>query len=103
NGVRAFPVGEGSDSRGWLAQLELRYNLGYGLSPYLLLDGGRTINGGIDDGDDRNVSGAGFGMRINHGRWNADLVSAWTLEGGDAQSDGRQRDPRFWFNISYQL
>lgn len=103
NGVRAFPVGEGSDSRGWLAQVELRYNLGNGLSPYLLFDGGQTPNGGIDDGDDRNISGTGLGLRINHGDWNADLVSAWKLDGGDAQSDGRQKDPRVWFNVSYQF
>lgn len=103
NGVRAFPVGEGSDSRGWLAQLELRYNLGNGLSPYLLVDGGRTPNGGIDDGDDRNLSGAGFGLRFNRGGWSADLVSAWKLDGGHALSDGKQRDPRVWFSISYQL
>lgn len=103
NGVRAFPVGEGSDSRGWLAQLELRYNLGHGLTPYLLFDGGSTSNGGIDEGEDRNISGAGLGLRINHGDWNADVVSAWKLDGGDAQSDGRQRDPRFWFSVGYQF
>ncbi|SDN57257.1 ShlB/FhaC/HecB family hemolysin secretion/activation protein [Vreelandella arcis] len=103
NGVRAFPVGEGSDSRGWLAQLELRYNLGNGLSPYLLLDGGHTPNGGINDGEDRNISGTGLGLRANHGNWNADVVSAWKLDGGDAQSDGRQKDPRVWFNVSYQF
>lgn len=103
NGVRAFPVGEGSDSRGWLAQLELRYNLGNGLNPYVLIDSGRTVNGGIDDGDDRSISGAGFGLRMNHNGWNADLVSAWKLNGGDSQSDGRQRDPRIWFTVNYQF
>lgn len=103
NGVRAFPVGEGSDSRGWLAQLELRYNLGNGISPYLLLDGGHSRNGGIDDGEDRNISGTGLGLRLNHGNWNADVVSAWKLDGGDAQSDGRQKDPRVWFNVSYRF
>ncbi len=103
NGVRAFPVGEGSDSRGWLAQLELRYTLDNGLSPYLLIDGGSTPNGGIDAGDDRTVSGAGFGVRYNYSAWSADLVSAWKLEGGKAQSDGRQKDPCFWFNLAYSF
>ncbi|MDR5886714.1 ShlB/FhaC/HecB family hemolysin secretion/activation protein [Vreelandella janggokensis] len=103
NGVRAFPVGEGSESRGWLAQLELRYNLGDGLSPYLLLDGGHTPNGGIDDGEDRNIAGTGLGLRLSHGNWDADLASAWKLDGGDAQSDGRQKDPRVWFNLSYRF
>lgn len=103
NGVRAFPVGEGSDSSGLLGQLELRYTLDNGLSPYLLVDGGRTSSGGIDDGDDRSVSGAGFGVRYNIGGWSADLVSAWTLDGGEAQSDSRQKDPRFWLNIGYRF
>lgn len=103
NGVRAFPVGEGSDSRGWLAQMELRYNLGSGFSPYLLADAGRTLNGGIDDGDDRRLSGAGLGLRYSTVHWSADLVSAWKLSGGDAQSDGRQKDPRFWFNVGYRI
>lgn len=103
NGVRAFPVGEGSDSRGWLAQLELRYNLDGGLSPYLLVDGGRTLNGGIDEGDDRSLSGGGFGLKYNSNDWSVDLVSAWKLSGGDAQSDERQKDPRFWFSVGYRF
>jgi len=102
NGVRAFPVGEGSDARGWLAQIELRYNLGHGISPYLLFDGGHTPHGGIDN-EERDISGAGLGVRINYGDWNADMVSAWKVDGGDAQSDGRQKDPRFWFNLGYQF
>ena len=96
-------MGEGSDSRGWLAQLELRYSLGNGLSPYLLGDGGRTLNGGIDECNDRSLSGAGFGLRYSQNKWSADFVSAWKLSGGDAQSDGRQKDPRFWFNVGYRF
>lgn len=103
SGVRAYAVGEGSDSRGWLAQLELRYSIGQGLSPYLLVDGGRTSNGGVNDGDDRAVSGAGFGVRYSYAGWNADLVSAWTVSGGDSESDSKQRKPRVWFNLVYNF
>ncbi|GGB52618.1 hypothetical protein GCM10011502_27200 [Oceanisphaera marina] len=103
NGVRAFPVGEGSDSRGWLAQLELRYDLGQGWVPYLLLDTGRTPNGGTDEGEDRAVSGMGAGVRYAGSHWHADLVSAWKVSGGDAQADGKQQDPRLWFNLGYRL
>lgn len=103
SGVRAYSVGEGSDSRGWLAQLELRYSIGQGLSPYLLVDGGRTWNGGVDDGDDRAVSGAGFGVRYSYAGWNADFVSAWAVSGGDSQSDSKQRKPRVWFNLGYSF
>lgn len=103
SGIRAFPVGEGSDSRGWLAQLELRYAMGQGFVPYLLLDSGRTPNGGNDEGEARALSGAGAGIRYYRNNWNADLVSAWKVAGGDAQADGKQQDPRFWFNLGYNF
>lgn len=102
SGVRAFPVGEGSDSRGWLTQIELRYQLGWGISPYVLLDAGRTIRGGADE-EARELAAAGLGARYNHQGFSADLVSAWELDGGDAQADGRQQEPRLWFNASYSF
>lgn len=102
SGVRAFPVGEGSDSRGWLTQIELRYQLGWGISPYVLLDAGRTIRGGTDE-EARELAAAGLGARYNHQGFSADLVSAWELDGGDAQADGRQQEPRLWFNASYSF
>jgi hemolysin activation/secretion protein len=102
NGVRAFPVGEGSDSRGWLTQFELRYQLARGVSPYILLDAGRTLKGGTDEAA-RELAAAGVGARYNHKGFSADLVSAWELDGGDAQADDRQQNPRFWFNASYSF
>ncbi|MDV2080580.1 ShlB/FhaC/HecB family hemolysin secretion/activation protein [Marinobacter xestospongiae] len=103
NGVRAYPNGEGSDSRGWLAQLELRYHTGFGLAPYLFYDQGRTPNGGADEGDARSLAGAGLGLRYRRHSLNLDLSSAWPLDGGDAQSDDRQRDPRLWASLGYQF
>lgn len=100
-GVRAYALGEGSDSRGLLGQIELRYSAGMGLSPYVLLDGGRTSNGGVNQGDDRSVSGAGVGVRYNHAGWSADLVSAWSVSGGKSQADEKKRTPRVWFNVGY--
>ena len=102
SGVRAFPVGEGSDSRGWLTQIELRYQLGWGISPYVLLDAGRTIRGDTDE-EARELAAAGLGARYNHQGFSADLVSAWELDGGDAQADGRQQEPRLWLNASYSF
>ena len=103
NGVRAYPNGEGSDSRGWLAQLELRYHTGFGLAPYLFYDQGRTPNGGADEGDARSLAGAGLGLRYRRHSLNLDLSSAWPLDGGDAQSDDRQHDPRLWASFGYQF
>ncbi|OOE85671.1 peptide ABC transporter permease [Salinivibrio sharmensis] len=102
SGVRAFPVGEGSDSRGWLTQIELRYQSDWGIRPYVLLDAGRTIRGGTDEGA-RELAAAGFGARYKDQDFSVELVSAWKLDGGDAQADGRQKDPRLWFSANYSF
>lgn len=101
-GVRAYPVGEGSDSRGWLAQLEGRYHVGNGMAPYVFVDGGRTLGGGNDD-DARSLAGAGIGLRYQHERISLNVSSAWKLEGGDAQADNHQRTPTLWASTSYRF
>lgn len=104
DGVRAYPVGEGSDARGVLGQVEVRYqNLPYGLSPYLFIDSGYTPNGGIDTGDSRRLTGAGLGLRANYHGVNLTTAVAWKVDGGDALSDSQQRNPRVWFSTSYQF
>lgn len=102
-GVRAFPLGEGLDSRGWLAQLELRYRAGHGLAPYLFYDLGHTPNGGIDSSDSRTLGGAGLGLRYQRGGFNLDVASAWEVRGGDALSDDSRRDPRVWATLTYRF
>jgi hemolysin activation/secretion protein len=103
NSVRAYPVGEGSDSRGWLAQFELRYNAGRGFAPYAFYDAGRTPDGGEDPGEARELAGAGLGLRYRAGDFTLNVASAWKTQGGDAQSEGRQRDPRVWASMSYRF
>ncbi|MAO59116.1 MAG: peptide ABC transporter permease [Alcanivorax sp.] len=103
NAVRAYPVGEGSDARGWLTQLELRYRAGKGWSPFIFHDTGRTPNGGVDQGEDRRVAGAGVGLRYARGGLSLSLTSAWKTDGGDAQSDDDQRDPQLWANLGYRF
>ena len=101
--VRAYPVGEGSDARGWLTQLELRYRAGRGAAPFIFFDSGRTPNGGVDEGEERAVSGAGVGLRYARGGLDLSLASAWKTHGGDAQSDDDQRDPQLWANLGYRF
>ena len=103
NSVRAYPVGEGSDRRGWLAQFELRYNAGRGFAPYAFYDAGRTPDGGEDPGEARELAGAGVGLRYRAGDFTLNVASAWKTQGGDAQSEGRQRDPRVWASMSYRF
>ncbi|KAB7627957.1 ShlB/FhaC/HecB family hemolysin secretion/activation protein [Alkalilimnicola sp. S0819] len=101
DGVRAYPVGEGSDSRGWLAQLELRYRAPRGLEPFLFFDAGRTPGGGVNRDERRNISGGGLGLRYGIGALQLELSSAWAVDGGDALSDDKQRTPRVWGSIAY--
>ncbi|MBB3143182.1 ShlB/FhaC/HecB family hemolysin secretion/activation protein [Halomonas organivorans] len=102
-GVRAFPTGEGSDSRGWLAQMELRYRASEALVPYLFYDLGHTPNGGLDSGDSRSLAGTGMGLRYQHAGFHLDISSAWEVRGGDALSDNHQRDPRIWATAAYRF
>ena len=91
------------DARGWLTQLELRYRAGKGWSPFIFHDTGRTPNGGVDQGEDRRVAGAGVGLRYARGGLSLSLTSAWKTDGGDAQSDDDQRDPQLWANLGYRF
>ena len=102
NGVRAYPVGEGSDARGGLAQLELRYRAAQGVSPFVFYDTGYTPNGGVDDGESRRIAGAGVGVRYTDAGLSLALASAWQTQGGDAQSDSDQHDPRVWGSLTYR-
>ncbi|AFJ03008.1 putative activation/secretion signal peptide protein [Methylophaga frappieri] len=101
-GVRAYPVGEGSDSKGLLAQIELRYATQLGLQPYLFYDVGRSIRGD-EDGHARSISGAGFGARYGYQSVNIDASLAWPLTGGDPQSDDKDDEPRIWVSATYQF
>lgn len=105
NGVRAYPVGEGYGDKGWLAEIELRYTLG-AFAPYAFYDaGGVRINAKpwTAASNQRNIAGAGLGVRFQQGPWNGNVAVAWRTEGGRAQSDTLQRDPMFWVTIGYKL
>lgn len=99
-GVRAYPQGEGAGSRGWLAQMELRYRVG-DFTPYLFHDAGRTAKFG--DEDKRSIGGSGLGVRYAHGPWQAELAVAWKAWGGEPESDHRERAPRAWFAGGYRF
>lgn len=100
NAGRAFPQGEGSGSKGWFGQVELRYAI-ENLVPYLFYDAGKISRDAEDD--KRSIAGCGAGLRYSHANWSLDLVSAWKTAGGDAKSDDKQRDPRIWFTVSYRF
>lgn len=102
-GVRAYPLGEGSGDIGWLGQVELRYALG-DFAPYLLYDvGSNRINAKPwDAGSDqrRNLSGAGFGLRYDHEKWSGNLALAYRIDGGAPTQDVGQSHYRLSFSLS---
>lgn len=98
-GVRAYPMGEGTGDRGWLAQTELRYAMG-AVTPFVFYDMGHvTINASPwnDEADlSRQISGRGLGVRADHLGWYADATVAWRNQGGEATADAMHRNPRYW-------
>jgi len=107
NGVRAYPSGEGSGDEGWLAQLELRMNLGQ-WSPCVFYDaGGVKTNASpaaAATNNSRQLSGGGLGLRFSNGGLSAEVVMAWRNQGGAPTSDtSGDPSPRFWFTTSYQF
>lgn len=105
NGVRAYPVGEGYGDEGWLTQLELRYAMG-AFSPFVFHDSGRVrlAHSPWQAGDNhRSVSGAGAGLRLDHGPWLAEATVAWRTAGGEPESDSRNRVPTSWLSAQYRF
>lgn len=109
NGVRGYPVGEGIGDKGWLAQIELRYQW-QNFAPYFFYDVGRVrIN--ADPGpitpavqnNTRSLAGSGFGLRYADARWNADVNLAWRNRGGEPTADTRDNQPRVWATASYKF
>ncbi len=109
NGVRAYPQGEGNGDEGWLVQLEARLRLG-AVNPYLFYDHGRVSfnaeNANLTtpaNPNQREIAGAGLGVRYVQGPWNMDASLAWRTKGGAPQSDTKDRHPRLWVTAGYRF
>lgn len=102
-GVRAYPLGEGSGDEGWLGQAELRYDAS-SFSPFVFIDAGSTnINHSpwdLASDKTRTISGAGVGVRTAYGLWNGEVVVATRLDGGVPQADSRTATTRILFSAS---
>lgn len=104
-GVRAYPSGEGTGDQGWLLQAELRLALG-AVSPYAFVDTGSVrINANPtpqSGNNQRDLAGAGLGLRGQIQRWDLNAALAWRTRGGAAQADGgKGGQPRVWVNAGY--
>lgn len=109
NGVRAYPVDEGVGDQGGVAQLEIRYALG-AFSPYVFHDFGwvqfnaekAQITPAVTE-NDRQIAGAGVGVRYTDDALNVGLSIAWRTRGGMPEADTSSRDPRLWLSMAYQF
>ncbi len=109
NGVRAYPQGEASGDRGWMVQLEARYQVG-AFAPYVFHDAGRVTfnadNAALtvpNSHNSRSLAGSGLGLRHDKGAFSVDATLAWRSRGGAPTSDTRDRQPQFWMMGKYRF
>ena len=105
--VRAYPSGEGSGDTGWLTQLELRYAAG-AYSPYVFFDQGSVKTDAkptpITVNNQRDLSGAGVGLRYQQAGWTLDAALAWRTQGGPSRADtSGDPKPRVWVSLGYRF
>lgn len=98
--VRAYPQGELSGSRVWLAQVELRYQATATLAPYVFYDHGQRQ--AFDEETRETLAGGGVGVRYSNGPWGITGAVA-TPTTGEAASQDEQRDPRGWVSLRYSF
>jgi hemolysin activation/secretion protein len=92
--VRAYPPGEGSGSKAWVGQIELRYQID-DYQPFVFYDLGKRFNVGAEEV--RKLAGAGLGVRYQWNKFNVELITAWKTTGDDSLSDNKQKSARIWF------
>lgn len=105
NGIRAYPSGEGYGDEGWFMQLEARYQLGK-VTSYTFYDVGKIkVNHTTwaAGNNQRALAGYGLGMRYKGQRWSADTHIALPSQGGKAQSDTKDRNPRIWATAAWRF
>ncbi len=105
-GVRAYPQGEATGDQGWIANLELRYNVNQNWMIHGFVDHGSIrINRDpwTDDDNSRSLTGAGIGARWDNRSWMLDAALATPLGSEDAISDTRDRDPRLWARAAWRF
>lgn len=106
-GVRAYPMGEGSGDRGWMAQTELRAAVAAGMTAFVWVDGGKVrLNAEPWDAGSRasrGLAGAGVGARWTAGRWVAESTVGWRVRGGRPEAEERDRNPRLFASVGYRF
>ena len=104
-GVRAYAQGEATGDEGWLANVELRYDINRQWQVYALLDHGEVERNkkpwdpAVDN--DRSLSGAGIGARWGVGPFHLNATLATPIGSEDATVD--DSDPRLFAKLVYSF
>lgn len=95
-GVRAYPQGEASGDSGLLGALELHCTLGNAWQLSGFVDAGRVRfqqRPWSEDSNQRNLGGAGFGLKHHGTRWALESTLAWRVGAGGPATSAQQRSP----------
>lgn len=106
NGVRAYPTSEGFADRGYIAQMELRYNVDANWTTFIFHDLAKSKSNVPIPGvytPFRELQAAGLGVRQESGSWDLDATLAWRMIGGETLVENRDRDPRIFVNVGYKF
>ncbi|MBE8718148.1 ShlB/FhaC/HecB family hemolysin secretion/activation protein [Cellvibrio polysaccharolyticus] len=102
--VRGFPQGEASGDQGWIANLELRYDINRAWQVFGLLDHGdlkRNKNRWSNAENTIDLSAAGLGARWRHDSFYVSGTIATPVDSRDSAIDNR--DPRAWVQAIWQF
>ncbi|WP_370678913.1 ShlB/FhaC/HecB family hemolysin secretion/activation protein [Comamonas sp. GB3 AK4-5] len=105
-GVRGWPTGEAIGDRGWLAQLELRWQLAPAWQPYVFVDAGSVhLNKSpwSQGHNTRSIAGRGLGVRYDAKPVKLDLAVARRNGSAASQSEPDADRTRVWLSASYQF
>ena len=106
-GVRAYPLGEASGDRGWLAQTELRAALGSTATVFLAADAGQArLNArpwDVGSAGQRSIAGAGLGARWFQPGWSLESTLSWRTQGGRPEAESRNRSARLFVVASHRF
>ena len=116
SGVRAYPVNEGMGDSGWMLNVELRRQLGFGIQALVFADtGGVLVNQQMwssartSTPNSYMLSGVGLGLRWTHkDEWQASATVGLPLTTNPGSSNGqfngdgtRASDPSGWLSLTH--
>ena len=98
-GVRAYPSGEGSFTRAYVTQLEMRFTRD-GYAPYIFVDHANGFRHGSDEATSREIGGYGLGIRTSVESWSID--GFWSRKRNSQVSSADPEHGNLIFQVSIQ-